>query len=172
MTDVAEFVRQHLEADAALAVAALGEPDDDAYLEVQRRATSFYATATTPLGPTESRWAVPGGQSPAATVDVSDSVRPAALFAIGAAGDDTWIVMVGDKRDPAGAALAEALLVRDTGDGLRIAGRASVDPFSHGITFASAGGEELDPAAAHDVRIVQEPGSPAHAAFLSDWGRR
>lgn len=171
LNDVLAFTRHHLAAEAALAIAALGEPDDDAYLALEREAKSFYAAGDTPLGPIEGRAASPGGRSPNATIDVSGSVAPAPVFAIATAGPDTWIVLVGDKRDLRGAALGEAVLVRLTAEGLRVAGRASVDPFTAGLTFEHEGGEPFDPEAAEQAEVVQEPSSPASAAFLSAWGR-
>ena len=171
LSDVVAFAREHLEAEAALAVAALGEPDDDAYLALEREAKRFYASGDHPLGPIESRAASPGGRSPNAVIDVSGSVGPASLYAIGTVGQEAWIVLVGDKRDLRGAALGEAVLVKRTADGLRIAGRASVDPFTAGITFEHEGGETFDPEPAQQVEVLQEPTSPASSAFVSTWGR-
>ena len=170
--DVVAFLRQFLETDAELAVAALGEPDDDTYLAVEARAKSQYLQGATPLGPSETRWATPGGQSPAATVDVSDSVRPGTLYAVASAGPGAWLALVGDKRDPSGAALAGALLVRRTPDGMRVAGRASLDPFSASMTWEQAGGETVDLLSAEEVEVVRTPTVPAHAEFLEGWGRR
>ena len=170
-SEVAVFIRHHLNAEAALAIAALGEPDDDVYLALERAAKSFYAASGRPLGPIESRAARPGGRSPQATIDVSGSVGPASLYAIGTAGKDAWIVLVGDKRDRRGAALGEAILVRRTPDGLRIAGRAGADPFTAGISFEHEAGETFDPKAALQVEVLQRPTSPASAAFVSTWGQ-
>ncbi len=171
LSDVVAFTRAHLAAEAALAIAALGEPDDDAYLALERDAKTFYAAAETPLGPIEARAASPGGRSPNASIDVSGSVGPAPVYAIGTDGPDAWIVLVGDKRDLRGTALGEAVLVRRTAEGLRIAGRASADPFTAGITFEHEGGEPFDPEAAQQVEVLQEPTSPASAAFVLAWGR-
>ena len=171
MNDVEAFVRQHLEAEAALSIAALGEPDDDAYLAVEKRAKQFYAPSSTPLGPRESRWATPGGTSPHANVDVTESVRPAGVYAIGSVGSDAWVALAGDSRDLGGVAIAQAVLIRQTPDGLRIAGRAAVDPFTTRITFEPAGGEPVDVGLAEQVEILREPTSPEHAEFLRLWGR-
>jgi hypothetical protein len=171
LSEVEAFVRQHLEAEAALTVAALGEPDDDAYLGVERQAKAFYAPSSTPLGPLESRWATPGGTSPQANVDVTGSVRPAALYGIGSIDLDTWIALIGQRRDLDGRSIAEALLIRRTTDGLRIVGRAAVDPFATRIKFEPAGGESVDVGLAGQVEILREPTSPEHAEFLRRWGR-
>lgn len=170
--EVVAFLRQFLEIDAELAVAALGEPDDDAYLAVEARAKSQYVASEVPLGPAETRWATPGGHSPQATIDVSDSVAPGALYAVASAGPDAWLALVGDRRDPTGAALAGALLVRRTPDGLRVAGRASLDPFSEGITWEQSGGETVDLDSASAVEVVQAPTVPAHAELVERWSRR
>ena len=166
------FLRQFLETDAELAVAALGEPDDDAYLAVEARAKSHYVQGQEPLGPSETRWATPGGHTPTATIDVSDSVRAAALYAVASAGPAAWLALVGDKRDPSGAALAGAVLVRRTSEGLRVAGRASLDPFSESITWEQSGGETVDLNSAEVVEIVQAPTVRAHAELVEGWGRR
>jgi hypothetical protein len=170
--EVVAFLRDYLETDAELAVAALGEPDDDTYLAVEARAKSQYVQGPSPLGPSETRWATPGGQSPAATIDVSDSVRAGALYAVASAGSDAWLALVGDKRDPSGAALGGAVLVRRTPDGLRVAGRASLDPFSASITWEQSGGETVDLDTAEGAEIVQAPTIPAHAEFVERWRRR
>src|SRR5262249_22856753 len=135
LNDVADFTRAHLEAEAALTIAALGEPDDDKYLEAEKRAKGYYAPDARPLGPFETRWARPGGTTPPANVDVTDSVRRGVLYAVGEIDDDNWVALVGARRDPAGVSLAEALLIRRTPAGLRIVGRAAVDPFKENLTF-------------------------------------
>lgn len=172
MNDVVAFAREYLETDAELAVAALGQPDDDIYLEVEGRAKSHYVQGELPLGPSETRWATPGGSSPGAVIDVSGSVKPAVLFAVASAGPDAWIALVGDKRDPSGVALAGALLIRRTADGLRVAGRASIDPFSAAMSWEQSGGENVDLDAVGQVEVQQLPTRPAHADFLARWGGR
>ena len=170
MNDVVDFLHDYLETDAELAVAALGQPDDDAYLEIESRARQHYLLGES-LGPAETRWARPGGHSPAATVDARDSIRPAVLYAVATAGPDSWLALVGDKRDLSGAALAAALLVRRTAEGLRIAGRASLDPFSPGITWEQSGGAQVDLDRAGEVQVLQLPTRPAHAELVQGWGQ-
>jgi hypothetical protein len=170
LSDVADFIRAHLAADAALAIAALGEPDDDTYLEVEQRAKAYYAVGASPLGPLETRWAVPGGTTPAANIDVTDSVSPGMLYAVGEVDGDSWVALVGASRDPKGVSLAEALLVRRAPAGLRIVGRAAVDPFAQSLTFEPAGGEPFDPWQVRRVEVLTEPSRLAHADFLRAWG--
>jgi hypothetical protein len=171
LEDVKTFVRQHLDAEAALSIAALGEPDDDAYLEIERRAKAFYAPGTTSLAPLETRWATPGGTSPDATRDATGTVHAAPLYAIGSNNTDTWITLVGERRDSKGHSIGEALLIRATPDGLRIVGRAAFDPFSEGITFEPSGGEPVDVARVEQVTVLLEPLTPEHAEFVRGWGR-
>lgn len=171
MTEVEAFVHGHLQADAELAVAALGEPDDDAYLAVEERAKAFYQPGSSSLAPTETRWARPGGTSPAATIDVRDSVQPGVLYAV-ASVPDGWIAVVGDKRDVAGALVAEALLIRATPDGLRITGRAALDPFARDESWEAADGESVDIGTAVAVEVLREPTLPAHQALLRRWSER
>lgn len=170
LREVKEFIRAHLRAEAELSRAALEEPDDDAYLEKERHAETFYAPSTTPLGPLESRSARPGGTNSMPTVEVGDTIRPGTLYALGSAGPDVWIALVGDRRDLDGWSIAEALLVRRTSDGLRITGRAGVNPFSSGVQFEPAGGEPVDARAVQDVERLQAPQAADHAAFLREWG--
>lgn len=169
LNDVADFTRAHLAAEAALAIAALGEPDDDTYLEIEQHAKAFYAPGASPLGPLETRWAMPGGTTPTANIDVTNSVSPGALYAVGEVDDDNWVALVGASRDPRGVSLAEALLIRRTPTGLRIVGRAAVDPFAENLTFEPAGGEPFDPGQVRRVVVLTEPSRPAHADFVRAW---
>jgi hypothetical protein len=168
-TSVVEFVRRYLEAEAALAIAALGEPDNDRYLVIERQAKAFYLPGA-PLYPLESRWAPPGGTSPNANIDVRDSVRAGHVFAVATTETGDWIALVGGLRDAAGVLLSEGLLVCDTPDGLRIAGRTAVDPFSKPLTFEPAGGEPVDLGRAKQVTVLHEPSAAEHAEFVRRWG--
>jgi hypothetical protein len=166
MNDVVAFVREHLDADAALSVAALGEPDDDAYLAVEARAKSFYGPG---IGPVEGRWAKPGGRMQRPVVDATGEVRPAALYAVGEAGPDAWVALVGDSRDLDAMFVAAALLVRRTEDGPRVTGRAAIDPFTDDIVFEEAGGEAVPARPSGQIEVHREPVSERHAAFLRAW---
>lgn len=171
LTRLADFVTEHLAADAAVSIAALGEPDDDAYLAVHAAAAAFYAAgAGAPLGPLEGRWAVPGGQSPQANIDVSGSVAPGRVFAVGELADGDIVALVSSSRDPAAAEIAEALAVREVGGALGIVGRAALDPFTSAVRFEAAGGEPVDLGArpVHVLRLAT-PGRAEHAAFLDSW---
>jgi hypothetical protein len=170
LNDVIDFTRAHLAAEAALTIAALGESDDDTYLEVEQRAKGYYAPGASPLGPLESRWATPGGTTPTANIDDTDSVKPGALYAVGEIDDDNWVALVGARRDPAGVSLAEALLIRRTPAGLRIVGRAAVDPFKENLTFEPVGGEPVDPGLVQRVIVLTEPSYPGHTEFVRAWG--
>jgi len=172
LNDVVDFVRAHLAAEAALSIAALGEPDDDAYLAIEGRAKEYYAPGVSGLGPLESRWARPGATTPTANIDVTESVSAGALYAVGEIDDGAWVALVGARRDPGGISLAEALLIRTTDGGLRIAGRIAIDPFNERIAFEPAGGEPFDVAAVHRVEVVAEPRNPIHADFVRTWGDR
>ena len=171
MNDVIDFVERHLAADAELAVAALGEPDDDSYLVVEGRARAFYAPAESRpgLGPMESRFARPGGSTPTATIDVSGSVAAGPLYAVGAVSDDAWIALVGGKRDPGGTFVAEALLVALTDEGLAITGRAEWDSLSDGLELAHVGGDPVDLDAVDTGVVLREPVAPEHAALVRRW---
>jgi hypothetical protein len=171
LSDVAAFIRDHLDADAALSIAALGEPDDDTYLAAAALAKSFYAPAGTALGPFEGRWATPGGRLRRPPIDATAKVRPAALYAVGDAGPGAWLALVGESRDVDAMFIANALLVKQTGDGLRITGRAAVDPFADELVFEPAGGEAVDLGAAEHPTIFQEPTAARHAAFLRGWAQ-
>jgi hypothetical protein len=172
LNDVVTFVRDHLDADAALSVAALGEPDDDTYLAAQARAKSFYAPGGVALGPSEGRMAKPGGRLARTPIDVTAQVRPAALYAVGEASPGAWIALVGDSRDLDARFIAHALLIKQTGARLYITGRAAVDPFATEVVFEPAGGEAVDVGAAEYLETLAEPAAPRHAAFLRAQARR
>lgn len=169
LSDVADLVARHLEADAALAVAALGEPDDDAYLDLERRACEFYGSSA--VRPLEGRTATPGGSTPTATIDVSDSVAPGAVYAVAPVpGADAWVALVGGKRDKGAVFVAEALLVRAGPDGLEIAGRAEWDSLEDGLEFEQSGGEAVDLDNVGSPKVLREPVAPDHAELVRTWG--
>ena len=166
LTDVVAFLREHLAADAALSVAALGEPDDDTYLTIEARAKSFYAGG---LGPTEGRWATPGGHLRRPAIDTTAKRRPGALYAVREAGPGAWVALVGSRRDLDALFVAHALLVRRTDDGPRVTGRAAVDTLADEIALEPAGGEPVPASPAGQVEVLQEPADEEHAAFLRAW---
>ncbi len=166
MNDVIAFVHAHLDADAALSIAALGEPDDDAYLAVEARAKSFHGPGTAPW---EGRQATPGGRMQRPVIDATGEVRPAALFAVAEAGPGAWVALVGDSRDLDAMFIANALLIEQTDDGPRITGRAAIDPFTDDIEFEPTDGETVPATPTGQVNVLREPASERHAAFLRGW---
>jgi hypothetical protein len=167
---VADFVTTFLEAAAALSIAALGESDDDTYLAIEAHARSMYASdVATPLGPTESRWAVPGGTMSQAPIDVSDSVAPPKLFAIGELPGGDSIAFVGSQRDSAGTRMSDAYLIaEDSPRTLLVRGRVAVDPFSTSMAWEAAGGDPvpLDAPVARWLELA-EPLDDTHAEYLA-----
>jgi hypothetical protein len=171
LTEVVDFLRDFLAADTALARAALGEPDDDTYLAIEARARARYATdVPVPLGPLESRWAVPGGSSPHATIDVSDSVGVAPLYAVTEIADAEggWIGYAGGKRDPQGTLLAQALEVTRDGGRLLVRGMAARNRLPDGAAWEATGGVpvRLGAPVAGGV-ILQLPQRAEDAEFLT-----
>jgi hypothetical protein len=166
LTPIVARLEKFAVADARLAVAALGEPDDDKYLEIEEEAASFYRPEHGDLGPSESRWAVPGGFSPQATIDVTASVAPPTIFAITDVGNHKWVAYLSSKRDR-GSRISDALLLDSSGEPIMIVGRASVDPFAPGMAWEPSGGAEVpvaDPGFA--TTILHRPESADHARFL------
>lgn len=165
------FALEHAAAEAALSVAALGEPDDDRYLAAELQAQSFYDPAKN-LGPLEGRWATPGGNSPQATIDVTDSVSAPHVYAVGQVAEHLWIAWLSAARDLGGSRLATALLI-DDGDRPIIVGRAAVDPFAASLTWESAGGDPVPlDRQPMQARVYALPTEPIHAAALTDWSKQ
>ncbi|WP_297082161.1 hypothetical protein [uncultured Demequina sp.] len=168
LSEVEAFVRRHLDAEAALAVAALTEPDDDTYLVVEREARGFFASGTdSPLDPHEGRWAVPGGVTDTARAELAGSIAPAPLYGLGELEGDRWLAFVGSKRDAGGSTISHALLVERRDGDLVVAGRAAVNPFEQTLTWEDNGGDPvplLEP-----MRVFQMLAMPSegeHATFL------
>jgi hypothetical protein len=171
LSDVIAFVRRFLEADAALARAALSEPDDDTYLAREREAASFLGPAQgEPLALQETRWAVPGNTSPQATIDVGSSITPAPLFAVARLDRDrpTWIAFAATKRDAAGTGLSDALRIGLVDGELKVVGRAARNPLGPGIEWESAGGDvvPLD-APVTEAELLRPPSHPEHLEWLA-----
>ncbi len=170
LTDVVAFGEAFLAADTAVLRAALGEPDDDAYLAVVERATAFYQPgAGLPLGPQAGRSAAPGGTSPQATSDPGER-SGATLFGVGHLADGSgWLVLVSGAYDLDGGALGAALLVEEVDGELAVTGRADADPFVDGVAWVDAGGRTVPVDAPLDeTEIVRLPLAPEHAAWLEE----
>jgi hypothetical protein len=170
LSAVTTFVETFLAAEADLARAALGEPDDDTYLRQEARVRAMLAPGRSTLAPQETRWAVPGGTTAHATIDVSDSVGPAPLFAVARVDTEqpVWVAYAGSRRDATGIGLAEALRIEARGEGLVVTGRAGRNPFTTGIDWEAAGGEPVPfDAPVVESTAVRTPTDPVHAAWLS-----
>jgi hypothetical protein len=157
-----------LAADAAVTVAALSEKSDDRYLEVERRARATYAPGSG-LGPGSGRFAVPGGEKPAAMILPADGIEAAPVFAIGRQGDAA-VALVGRMRDAQGSAIAEALLLREIDGVWLIAGRMARG-FGQDVKFESLGGADFDPADVSEPSVERVPASATDAAYVEGWGR-
>lgn len=169
LTAVTTFVEAFLEAEADLARAALGEADDDAYLRVEARVKDMLAPGDGTLAPQETRWAVPGGTTAHATIDVSDSVHPAPLYAVArvAAEAPTWVAYAGSRRDATGTGLADALRIEVVRGEPRVTGRAGRNPFVGGMDWEAAGGEPVPfDAPVVESTTLRTPTDPEHAAWL------
>lgn len=171
LSNAITFATSFLEAEADLARAALGEPDDDAYLAIEARVRSMLASGPGGPMPQETRWAVPGGTTPHATIDVSDSVGPAPLYAVMRveAESPTWVAFAGAKRDATGTGLADALRIGIVDGTLKVTGRASRNPFTKGMDWEAAGGGA--PPFDADVverELLRTPTDPDHAQWLAE----
>jgi hypothetical protein len=177
LKDVIAFVQEYLEADAAVARAALSEPDDDTYLATQARLTGMFAPGdgSAPLVPLESRWAVPGRTSPHASLDPGDSIGPAALLAVcRLEGDEPrWVAFTSSKRDREAVSMSDALLVERGDDGFAVAGRAGLSPFSAGFSWEAAGGAPVPvDAPVAEAQLLRAPVRAEHAEWLAAKVRR
>jgi hypothetical protein len=170
LSAVATFVEAFLEAEADLARAALGEPDDDTYLRLEAQVRAMLAPGRSTLAPQETRWAVPGGTTAHATIDVSDSVRAAPLYAVARVETEqpTWVAYTGSRRDATGTGLADALRV-EVGDGaLVVTGRAGRNPFTAVMDWEAGGGDPVPfDAPVVEYTTLRTPTDPEHAAWLS-----
>jgi hypothetical protein len=170
LSAVTTFVEAFLEAEADLARAALGEPDDDTYLRQEARVRAMLAPDRSALAPQETRWAVPGGTTAHATIDVSDSVGSAPLYAVARvdAGQPTWVAYAGSRRDATGTGLTDALRIEVGDAGLVVTGRAGRNPFTTGMDWEAAGGEPVPfDAQVVEATTLRTPTDSAHAAWLS-----
>ncbi|MGK5110788.1 MULTISPECIES: hypothetical protein [unclassified Geodermatophilus] len=170
MTDVVAFAEAFLDADTAVLRAALGEPDDDAYLAAVRRASSFYAPGEgLPLGPQAGRSAVPGGRSTQATADPGERAG-AALFGVARiTAPDGWLAFVSGAYDTRGRSLGAALLVELVDGELKVTGRADADPFVEGVAWADSGGRAVPiDAPVQESSTLRLPRNPEQAAWLGE----
>ena len=168
VTGVVEFLHRHAEAEHALAVASLTQPDDDAYLLAQEHARSFYAAGVA-VGPRDGRTARPGGRSEVAGGDVRGSLAEVVVYAVARA-PGGWVGLLSSRRDPRRFFVAEALLIRETGEGRRIVARAEWDSLDDGLHFVQAGGDSFDVHAVRDAVVLTEPAADDHAEFVRRWG--
>lgn len=169
LTDVVAFAEAFLGADTAVLRAALGEPDDDTYLAVKRRASSFYAPAEgLPLGPQAGRAAVPGGRSAQVPGDPGERAG-ATLYGVGRiTGPDGWLVFVSGAYDTRGTSLGAALLVEIVAGELKVTGRADADPFADQIAWEQSGGRPVPVGApVHEAVVLRLPGDAGQAAWLA-----
>lgn len=169
LSDVVVFVEAFLEADEVVLRAALGEPDDDTYLTVLHRASSFYAqVGGVPLGPQAGRWAVPGGRSHQASADPGET--GSVLYGVAQLdGERAWLACVGGVHDPEGWSLGAVLLVELVEGQLRVTGRADLDPFVDGIAWAGAGGKDVPlDAPVAETQLLTAPRRPEQAAWLAE----